>query len=66
MPYVSCPCGAEVSVVRIVEGWRPDLGCSFDRHCIELREAVRDKVVKDFDCKRLSRLVAERSLPSAA
>src|SRR5262249_23769561 len=62
MTQVICSCGAVVSAIRTATGWDIKLGrCSIQRNCEELREARQPKAtVENFNCKRLSRLVAER------
>ena len=64
MPQVICSCGAVVSVTRTTEGWNTKLGSSITRNCEELQEAIQQKTtVENFDCHRLSRLIAERTRP---
>jgi hypothetical protein len=64
MTQVICSCGAVVSVTRTATGWDIKLGsCSIKRNCEELREARQKATGENFDCQRLSRLVAERMRP---
>jgi hypothetical protein len=65
MTQVICSCGAVVSAIRTATGWDIKLGsCSIQRNCEELRAALPQKtIVGNFDCQRLSRLVAERMRP---
>jgi hypothetical protein len=65
MTQVICSCGAVVSVTRTATGWDIKLGsCSIKRNCEELREARQQKATgENFDCQRLSLLVAERMRP---
>ena len=65
MAQVICSCGAVVSATRTATGWDIKFGsCSIKRNCEELREARQQKAtVGNFDCQRLSRLVAERMRP---
>ena len=65
MAQVICSCGAVVSATRTATGWDIKLGSSsIQRNCEELREARQPKAtVENFDCQRLSRLVAERMRP---
>jgi hypothetical protein len=65
MAQVICSCGAVVSAIRTATGWDIKFGsCSIKRNCEELRESRQQKApVENFDCQRLSRLVAERMRP---
>ena len=65
MAQVICSCGAVVSATGTATGWDIKLGsCSIQRNCEELREAREPKAtVENFNCQRLSRLVAERMSP---
>jgi hypothetical protein len=65
MAQVICSCGAVVSAIRTPAGWDIKLGSySIKRNCEELREARQPKAtVENFNCQRLSRLVAERMHP---
>jgi hypothetical protein len=65
MAQVICSCGAVVSATRTATGWDIKLGsCSIERNCEELGRARQQKApVANFDCPRLSRLVAERMRP---
>ena len=65
MAQVICSCGAVVSATRTAMGWEIKLGsCSIERNCEELRESRQPKAtVENFNCQRLSRLVAERMRP---
>ena len=65
MAQVICSCGAVVSAIRTATGWDIKLGsCSITRNCEELPKARQQKAtVENFDCPRLSRLVAERMRP---
>ena len=65
MAQVICSCGAVVSATRTATGWAIKLGsCSIRRNCEELGKARQQKAtIENFDCQRLSRLVAERMRP---
>ena len=65
MTRVICSCGAVVSATRTATGWDIKLGSfSIKRNCEEMRAALPQKTsVENFDCPRLSRLVAERMRP---
>ena len=65
MAQVICSCGAVVSTTRTATGWDIKLGsCSIKRNCEELGKArQQNATVENFDCQRLSRLVAERMRP---
>jgi hypothetical protein len=65
MAQVICSCGAVVSAARTATGWDIKSGsCSIERNCVELRESRQPKATaENFNCQRLSRLVAERMRP---
>jgi hypothetical protein len=61
MPYVNCPCGAQVLVTRNAKRWRPEQGTSFFAHCAELHNALKatGRVIRtEFECERLVQLIS--------
>lgn len=63
MPDIHCPCGASVTATKTLNGWTTELGSSFSRNCQELASELEKHgrvEMGNFDCKRLSGLVAAK------
>jgi hypothetical protein len=60
MAEIKCPRGARVKVKRTANGgWSPQLGSSYQRSCLELREYLaKSQPVADFQCNILIKMAA--------